>query len=80
MMANITPLDFLKPGENAIIEGFEEESAEMGYLMELGLLVGTPVKLVKFAPLGDPIEIRLLGYHLSIRRSVAKTILVKKNR
>ena len=34
--------------------------------MEMGLLVGTEVELVRFAPLGDPVEIKVRGYHLTI--------------
>lgn len=40
-------------------------------LMEMGLVHGTEVEVVKVAPLGDPMQIRLLGYHLSIRKSEA---------
>ena len=46
--------------------------------MEMGLIHGTEVRLVKFAPLGDPLEIQVRGYHLSIRRSEAKSIVVEK--
>lgn len=48
-----------------------------GRLLEMGLLVGTPVELVRFAPLGDPVEIKLRGYHLSLRRHEADLILVR---
>lgn len=44
--------------------------------MEMGLLVGTPVELVRFAPMGDPIEIKVRGYHLSLRRHEAEKIHV----
>lgn len=43
----------------------------------MGVLVGTPVELVRFAPLGDPVEIKIRGYHLSLRRHEAELILVK---
>jgi ferrous iron transport protein A len=46
-------------------------------LMELGLLVGTPVELVRFAPLGDPVEIRVRGYNLTLRKHEAELILVR---
>lgn len=42
----------------------------------MGLLVGTPVSVVRFAPLGDPVEIKIRGYHLSLRRHEADLILV----
>jgi Fe2+ transport system protein FeoA len=46
-------------------------------LMEMGLLVGTRVELVRFAPLGDPVEIKVRGYNLSLRKHEAEQILVK---
>ena len=45
--------------------------------MEMGLLVGTAVELVRFAPLGDPVEIRVRGYNLTLRKSEAEQILVE---
>jgi ferrous iron transport protein A len=45
-------------------------------LLEMGLLVGTIVEIVRFAPLGDPIELKVRGYHLSLRRHEADQILV----
>ena len=47
--------------------------------MEMGLLVGTPVELVRFAPLGDPVEIKVRGYHLTLRKHEAEQILVQAN-
>jgi len=46
-------------------------------LMEMGLLVGTLVELVRFAPLGDPVEIKVRGYHLTLRKHEADLILVR---
>jgi ferrous iron transport protein A len=43
----------------------------------MGVLVGTPVQLVRFAPLGDPVEIKVRGYHLTLRRQDAEQILVQ---
>ncbi|MDT4895874.1 MAG: ferrous iron transport protein [Acidobacteriota bacterium] len=45
-------------------------------LMEMGVVPGAPVRVIKAAPLGDPIEIRVRGYHLALRRTEAQTILV----
>jgi ferrous iron transport protein A len=44
--------------------------------MEMGLLIGTLVELVRFAPLGDPVEIKFRGYHLTLRRNEAEQIWV----
>ncbi|MFW5925061.1 MAG: FeoA family protein [Myxococcota bacterium] len=47
-------------------------------LMEMGLLPGTPVQVVRVAPLGDPIELRVRGYALSLqRRDAAEVTLVE---
>lgn len=45
-------------------------------LMEMGVVPGAPVRIIKAAPLGDPIEIRVRGYHLALRLTEAQTILV----
>jgi len=46
-------------------------------LMEMGLLVGTLVELIRFAPLGDPVEIKVRGYNLTLRRHEAEQIFVR---
>lgn len=48
-----------------------------GRLLEMGLLVGTTVELIRFAPLGDPVEIKVRGYNLSLRKHEAELIWVK---
>ncbi len=45
-------------------------------LMEMGLVPGARVRMIKSAPLGDPLEIRVRGYHLAVRREEAQTIKV----
>ncbi|HEV2706820.1 MAG TPA: FeoA domain-containing protein, partial [Pyrinomonadaceae bacterium] len=45
-------------------------------LMEMGVVPGAPVRVIKRAPLGDPLEIRVRNYHLAVRRSEAQTITV----
>jgi ferrous iron transport protein A len=42
--------------------------------MEMGLLVGTRIKLIRYAPLGDPVEVKVRGYHLTLRRNEADRI------
>lgn len=70
-------LDSLKPGDEAIVRSLDGEPEAFGRLMEMGLLPGTQVKVVRFAPLGDPIEIVIRGYHLSLRRAEAAGIVVE---
>ena len=45
-------------------------------LLEMGLTPGTAIEIVRFAPLGDPIDIKIRGYHLSVRRQEAEVIQV----
>jgi Fe2+ transport system protein FeoA len=46
-------------------------------LMEMGLIEGTDIEVVRLAPLGDPMEVYLHGYHLSVRKSEASRIEVE---
>lgn len=70
-------LDRLKIGERATICRVEGENAVLQRLFEMGLLEGETIELLGFAPLGDPLEIRLRDYRLSLRRSEAARILVE---
>ena len=45
--------------------------------MDMGMVAGAEVQMVKTAPLGDPVEYRLCGYHLSLRKSEARCIEVE---
>lgn len=71
------PLSSLSPGGRGRIVEIRIPPAERPRLMEMGVLVGTPVEVVRFAPMGDPVEIRVRGYHLSLRRHEADQILVQ---
>ena len=46
--------------------------------LAMGILPGVTVEMIRHAPLGDPIALKIKGYHLSIRKSEAKHILVEK--
>lgn len=70
-------LSDLKVSEKAVIQGFQGESLLQERLMELGVVPGTRILLKRFAPLGDPMEIIVRGYSLSIRKEDAKQILIK---
>ena len=69
-------LSELKPGSVATIEGWKSDSPPLR-LLEMGLLPGTSLRLIRFAPLGDPLEILVRGYHLSLRKSEAAQVLVR---
>ncbi len=70
------PLTSLAAGSAAAVVAINLPPADQPRLMEMGLLVGTTVELVRFAPLGDPVEIKVRGYHLSLRKHEADRILV----
>lgn len=70
-------LDQLKPGDAGIIQSLSGEDDVLLRLMEMGLTEGTPITVVRFAPLGDPIEITARGYHLSLRRAEAAGVLLQ---
>lgn len=69
----------LRPGQTGTVRAVRAEGELRRRLMELGFVSGTPVRLVCRAPLGDPLEVALHGYHLSIRRADAETILVERS-
>lgn len=66
----------LSPGTAAVVMSVRLSPEPATRLMELGLVVGTRVELVRFAPLGDPVEITVRGSHLSLRRQEAEQIRV----
>lgn len=70
-------LDQLKAGKRGVIQGYQSEEDLHYRLKELGLVNGTQILVKRFAPLGDPMEIVLRGYSLSIRKQDASKILVR---
>lgn len=66
-------------GEHGRVTGFARGSrAYRTRLMAMGLTPGTELAVVRFAPLGDPMEIRVRGFALSLRRSEARIVLVDR--
>ena len=63
-------------GQRAEIASIDCERRLSRRLMEMGLLPGTRVRVVRVAPLGDPIELRVRNYSLSVRRAEAAKIAV----
>ena len=70
------PITALSLGNQATVAEIRVPAESQARLMEMGLLVGTRIELVRFAPLGDPVEIKVRGYNLSLRRHEADQILV----
>ncbi len=71
-------LDQLKPGEGAVISAVNGEGALRCRLLDMGLTPKTKVVLQKIAPMGDPIEIFIRGYELTLRKEEAVKIDVVK--
>jgi ferrous iron transport protein A len=71
-------LSDLKPGEECIVCNVNCDEETTLRLMEMGLISGTKIRVVKMAPLGDPIEITLRGYHFTLRRHEASGVAVEK--
>lgn len=69
-------LDILPIGATARVTGVTGSGAIARRLLEMGVVPGAPVRVIKAAPLGDPIEVRVRGYHLALRRTEAKTISI----
>jgi len=71
-------LDRIKPGETVTIARLDSEGAIRRRLLDLGLTPKTRVMVRKVAPLGDPIELYLRGYELTIRAEDARKIIVNE--
>ncbi|HEX3798627.1 MAG TPA: FeoA family protein [Verrucomicrobiae bacterium] len=77
MAAETLPLTSVSLGATATVTEIKLPPASRPRLMEMGLLVGTSVELVRFAPMGDPVEIKVRGYNLTLRRQEAEQIWVR---
>lgn len=72
-----TTLAELKIGVEAKVSAVRGDDPVTKRLMEMGVIPGVSVRVIKTAPFGDPIEIRVRHYNLALRRSEAKSIEVK---
>lgn len=64
----------MAPGQRGVIAGYTQDDAFTQRLMQLGLIEGSEVEILRCAHTGDPIEVREMGYALSLRRSEAALI------
>ena len=70
-------LSELKPGEKGIILRVEGSGATKRRILDMGLVRGTEIKVIRRAPLGDPVEFLLKGYNLSLRKSEGDNVYVR---
>ena len=74
---SIKTLNQLKPGERATIVKVGGEGPVRRRILDMGVVRGAEIKVVRVAPLGDPVEFLIKGYNLSLRKSEAQQIQVE---
>ena len=73
------PLSELGAGDSGRILDFAGFDANTERLMQMGLVEGTEVRFIRSGPGGDPIEIDVMGYSLSLRREEAAQVIIESN-
>jgi ferrous iron transport protein A len=71
----------LVAGDSGKIVGFEQSESGKAYrkrLLAMGLTPGTEFSVTRFAPMGDPVEIKLRGFSLTLRKDEAAILLIEK--
>lgn len=76
MLSMTMTLDQLEPGTTATITSIDGEGPLIQRLMALGLLEGSEISVIRRALGGDPIEVEVMGYALSLRRAEAGHVCV----
>ena len=75
----MTSLKMLASGDSGRIVGFDRAgSAYRKKLLAMGLTPGTEFTITRFAPMGDPVEIKLRGFSLSLRKNEASVLMIEK--
>lgn len=64
----------LKPGQQGAVTSIGTTGSMKRRIMDMGITPGVEIKVVKVAPLGDPIEVNVRGYELSLRKEEAQQI------
>jgi Fe2+ transport system protein FeoA len=70
----------LLPGEKAAIIKISGKMLLRRRLLDMGVLPGSTIEMIRHAPLGDPMDIKIKGYHLSLRASEACHISIKRSK
>ena len=75
----IKTLNDLEKGQSAVIISVNNDDRVLRtHILNMGLIPGTEITLIKKAPFGDPLEFRLRGYDLTLRKEIASKIGIKK--
>ena len=75
-MTALLKLSELAVGTSAVVREFPKQGSAYLRLREMGLMPGTALTLIRTAPLGDPLEVKVRGYNLTLRKIEAEQILV----
>jgi len=74
---SVKMLNQLEPGERATIVKVGGEGPVRRRILDMGVVTGADIEVVRVAPLGDPVEFRVKGYNLSLRKSEAQNVQVE---
>lgn len=77
-MSLVKYLSELKPKDKAKIKKISSDLPLKQKLLDMGIIPGSVFEVIKLAPLGDPIDIKIKGYHLSLRKQEAACIIVEE--
>jgi len=72
-------LSEMKPGSEGVVIAVQQTGPVGRRLLDLGLLPNTPIKVLRRAPLGDPVLYELRGYHLCLRKEDADLVQIRLN-
>ena len=73
----VKPLSDLKPGERGVISKVGGSGQTRRRILDMGVVPKTEIEMERVAPLGDPVEVKVKGYHLSLRKEEAANVYVE---
>lgn len=76
-LENLPTLDTLPLGQKGVVAGLRGMGYAQQRLLEMGVSAGAEVEVLRYAPLGDPIEIHVRGFHLTLRRAEAALVALE---
>ncbi len=76
-MSQEKALSDLKPRDKAKVKRIAEHGQLRRKLLDMGLVPGSELEVLRVAPLGDPVEVRIKGYNLSLRKEEAKQVFIE---